>query len=364
MDASFGGEVRYFFQTTGKQFLDNLQELLEVLRDHFGDLLWRGAIIVFIFFCAGLLLRGISFLTSRTMERNKKLLPQYQSRRVDTLMTLTRSAARYLIYFAAFLLALAQFGTGMAQSVLLAVGSIGGIAFGFGAQNLVKDVVTGLFMIFENQFSVGDFIQTEDATGTVEATAIRVTYLRSVKGDQIIIPNGSIQRVINYTRGSYVATITVSTAYEANTRQVMGIMEEALQEYGETHRELIEEMPVVRGIDTFGESSIDISVACKVKPMKQWEVERGMRLAIKETFDRRGVEFPYPRMVTIPWEDHLSPPPAEEDLPPFGWTPAPVPEFEEDELLDAGLEDGEEDDGENGDDGEDDGGEDDGGTLR
>ena len=339
MDSSFSGEIMHFFNTTGVQFWKNLQETLSYLGDHLGDLLWRLFGVVFIFFCANLLLRCISYLTSRTMSKNRQLLPQDQSRRVDTLMTLIRSAARYLIYFVALLLVLGQFGGGMAQNVLLAVGSIGGIAFGFGAQNLVKDVVTGLFMIFENQFSVGDYIQTEDATGTVEATAVRVTYLRSAKGDQIIIPNGSIERVINYTRGSYIATIVVSTAYEANTRQVMGLMEEALREYGEAHQELIEEMPVVRGIDSFGQSSVDISVACKVKPMKQWEVERGMRLAIKEAFDRRGIEFPYPRMVTVPWGEHLSPSPEEEDTPPFGWVPSPAPEFAEEDLLDSGLED-------------------------
>ncbi len=95
----------------------------------------------------------------------------------------------------------------------------------------------------------------------------------------------------------------------------------------------------MRGIDSFGQSSVDISVACKVKPMKQWEVERGMRLAIKEAFDRRGIEFPYPRMVTVPWGEHLSPSPEEEDTPPFGWVPSPAPEFAEEDLLDSGLED-------------------------
>ena len=344
MNPTFSGEVMHFLDTTGAQFLENLRGLLVFLRDNFGNLLWRLAGVVFIFFCAGLVMKGISRLTSRTMEKNRLLLTEDQSRRVDTLMTLIRSAARYLVYFVAFLLVLGQFGNTMVQNVLLAVGSIGGIAFGFGAQNLVKDVVTGLFMIFENQFSVGDYIQTEDAVGTVEATALRVTYLRSAKGDQIIIPNGSINRVINYTRGSYVATIVVSTAYEADTRQVIAMMEEALAEYGEAHRELIEELPVVRGIDALGESTVDISVACRVKPMKQWEVERGMRLAVKEAFDRRGIEFPYPRMVTIPWAEHLSPAPGPAPAPepsptPFGWTPTPAPEFEDGTLLDDTLED-------------------------
>lgn len=309
MEPNAAGEVMYFFQNTWKQFWENLQELLIFLKDNFGNLLWRLLGIVLILLAAQIVMKWISRLTSRTMEKNRKLLSQEQSRRVDTLMTLIRSAARYGIYFVALLLILGQFGNNMAQNVLLAVGSIGGIAFGFGAQDLVQDVVTGLFMIFENQFSVGDYIQTEDATGTVEATALRVTYLRSDKGDQIIIPNGSIQRVVNYTRGSYVALVVISTAYEADTRRVMEIMKEALDEYGRQHEELLEGMPVVRGITAFGASSVDITVACSVKPMKQWEVERGMRLAIKEEFDRRGIEFPYPRMVTIPWGQHASPTP-------------------------------------------------------
>lgn len=344
MNPNLNGEIMHFFNTTGKQFLENLWALLEFFRDNLGNLLWKLLSVVFIFFAAGLVMKWISFLTARTMEKNRAILSTDQSRRVDTLMTLIRSTARYLVYFVAFLLVLGQFGSSMVQSVLVAVGGIGGIAFGFGAQNLVKDVVTGLFMIFENQFSVGDYIQTEDAVGTVEAAAIRVTYLRSAKGDQIIIPNGSINRVINYTRGSYIATIVVSTAYEANTREVIAIMEEALHDYGEAHRDLIEELPVVRGIDALGESTVDISIACKVKPMKQWEVERGMRLAIKEAFDSRGIEFPYPRMVTVPWADHLSPPPEPEKdggdtLTLFGWDPVPAPEFEEGTLLDDSLED-------------------------
>ena len=155
MNPTFSGELMHFLDTTGQQFLENLTELLGFLRDNFGNFLWRLLGVVFIFFCAGLVMKWISKFTAHTMEKNRAILSVDQSRRVDTLMTLIRSAARYLVYFVAFLLVLGQFGGGMVQNVLVAVGGIGGIAFSFGAQNLVKDVVTGLFMIFENQFSVG-----------------------------------------------------------------------------------------------------------------------------------------------------------------------------------------------------------------
>lgn len=354
MDPTINGEIMFIFQNIKGQLTEHFSGLSKYFVENAGHLIWNLLGIFFIFAVAKAVLGWVSHLTSRTMKRSHEKLDEFQSRRVDSIMTLTRSAARYVIYFVALLLVLGQFGNGVVEKVLLAVGSIGGIAFGFGAQNLVKDVVTGLFMIFENQFSVGDFIQTEEATGTVQAIAVRVTYLRSVKGDQIIVPNGSIGRIVNYTRGSYVASITVSTAYEADTRRVMQVMEEALRQYGEEHQDLIEEPPVVRGIDALGESSVDISIACRVKPMKQWEVERGMRLAIKEAFDRRGIEFPYPRMVTIPWADHLAPPPPEdapaEDRP--LWQPSTVPE-EDDEQNDAdgdGLPDGDGEDDDGGDD--------------
>lgn len=300
MDPTLNGEVMFFLQTVKEQLTEHFQGLFLYCKENVGHLIWNLLVIFFIFSAAKAVLRWISFLTSRTMERSHQKLEEFQSRRVDSLMTLTRSAARYLIYFIALLLVLARFGGDTVQKLLLAVGSIGGIAFGFGAQNLVKDVVTGLFIIFENQFSVGDYIQTEEATGTVEAIALRVTYLRSPKGDQIIVPNGSIQRVINYNRGSYVAVITVPTVYENDTRRVIAVMEEALTAYGEAHRDLLEELPVVRGVDTLGSATVDISAACRVKPMMQWEVERGMRLAVKEAFDRHGIRHPYPRVITIP----------------------------------------------------------------
>lgn len=307
MERTFGEEVVYVLELIRDQLAGHFIELLLYAKENAGHIIWELLGIVLIFVIARGALAVVSHFTSRAMEHGHKRLDEFHSRRVDSIMTLTRSAARYFIYFVALMLVLAQFGGDKVQKVLLAVGSIAGIAFGFGAQNLVQDVVTGMFMMFENQFSVGDYIQTEDAVGTVQAIAVRVTYLRSLKGDQIIIPNGSIGRVINYTRGSYMAVITVSVSYEQDTRQVIQVIDEILAEYAEEHRDLIEEPPMVRGIDSFGASTVDLGIICRVKPMKQMEVERGMRLAIKEGFDSRGLEFPYPRLVTVPWGQHYTP---------------------------------------------------------
>ncbi len=283
------------------QFFSRLEGLLTKITQNLGYLLWDILVVALILLLAKVALELVSRLTSSAMKRKAYHVNEYQGKRVDTMMTLLRSIARYMIYFTALLLILQQFGLGKPMENLLMTAGIGSLAIGFGAQNLVKDVVTGFFMMFENQFSVGDYIKTEDSEGTVTATAMRVTYLRSLKGDQIIVPNGSITRVINYTRSSYVAAITVSTAYEADTRQVLHVIDQAVQAYAKEHEDLVIEPPFVQGITNFGDSSVDIGVICKVQPMKQWEVERGMRLAIKELFDELGVEFPYPHMVTVPY---------------------------------------------------------------
>lgn len=300
------GEMTLFFLDTeaplsiGEQLVGKLRELWQGLMQNGGNILWNLLVTAVILLIAKFALQAVSSFTGRAIQKGNLRLSEPQKKRSDTMMTLLRSASRYLIYFVALLLILRQFGFGQTINNLLVTAGIGSLAIGFGAQNLVKDLVTGFFIMFENQFSVGDYVKIDDVEGTVEATAIRVTYLRSLKGDQIIIPNGSISRVINYTRGCYSASITVSTAYEADTRAAMEIIDRAVKRYGEEHGELLEDMPSVTGVTALGESSVEIGVFCKVKPLQQWAVERGMRLAVKEEFDRLGESFPYPHLVVIP----------------------------------------------------------------
>ena len=288
--------------TVSGQFRQNLEELVERIIQNRGNILWGLFLIIVVVLLAKISLKVVSGATGHTLKSPKYQSDTAAAKRMRTLMTLLRSVARYIIYFIALLIVLSILGMGKPLNNLLVTAGIGSLAIGFGAQNLVRDVVSGMFMIFENQFSVGDYIKIDDVEGTVEATAMRVTYLRSAKGDQIIIPNGTITRVINYNKGTSVASITVSTAYESDTRKVIELLERAVNKYAQEYAELIEEPPFVQGITNLGESSVDIGIICKVKPMKQWEVERGMRLAIKEMFDANGVGFPYPHLVTVPYE--------------------------------------------------------------
>ena len=288
--------------TFWEQFTGHFQAALENSGVFLADALWALIKVAAIFLAARFTLAVVSRMTRHVMNSARYHRTESGGKRTDTVMTLTRSFSRYLIYSVALVMALVELGVGDLVNNLIVTAGIGSVAIGFGAQSLVKDMVTGFFLMFENQFSVGDYIKVDGQAGYVEATAMRVTYLRTFKGEQIIIPNGTITRVINYNKGTSVASITVSTAYESDTRKVIELLERAVNKYAQEYAELIEEPPFVQGITNLGESSVDIGIICKVKPMKQWEVERGMRLAIKEMFDANGVGFPYPHLVTVPYE--------------------------------------------------------------
>lgn len=284
------------------QFERNLRQIADTIWRNRGNIVWNLFLILMVLLLSKLILRSVSALTARVLKSPKYQSATPVSKRMKTLMTLLRSVARYAVYFVAFLVILSILGMGKPLENLLVTAGIGSLAIGFGAQNLVRDVVSGMFMIFENQFSVGDYVKIDDVEGTVEATAMRVTYLRSMKGDQIIIPNGTITRVINYNKGNSVAAVTIPTSYESDTRKVIELIDRAVSQYAREHEELIEEPPFVQGITNFNQSSIDIGILCKVKPLKHWEVERGIRLAVKEIFDQNGLSIPYPHLVTVPYE--------------------------------------------------------------
>lgn len=297
MNPDSKSEVIHVAQSVGEQFMQRFNDFIDAVRGGLGDFLWNLFAVIIILMLAKVAMSLVSRATGSVMKQERYHKDISQGKRVDTIMTLVRSVCRYGIYFIAILMILNQYGFAKSLNSLIAAAGIGSLAIGFGAQNLVKDVVTGFFMLFENQFSVGDYIKLDNEIGTVEATAMRVTYMRTFQGEQVIIPNGSINRVINYTRGHNLAKITVSTAYEADTRQVIEILEEAVADYAALNPDLVLEPPVVQGITEFGASSVDIGIICKTPSLMQWQVERGMRLAIKETFDRKGINFPYPHMV-------------------------------------------------------------------
>ena len=151
--------------------------------------------------------------------------------------------------------------------------------------------------MFEKQFLVGDYVKIANYEGTVVSIALRNTYL-DCAGKRVIIPNGEIRDVVNYSKTNNLAIITIPTPYEADTRKVMKIIQNVVDKYYETHPELLtENKAVVPGIDVLNSSSVDITIRVETKPLKHWEVQRDLKLLIKEEFTKKKIDIPYNKLV-------------------------------------------------------------------
>lgn len=225
------------------------------------------------------------------MQEKSKL--QFSERKVKTLSSLTKNILKYVIYFVAVYSILEILGLKMGS--ILAVAGIGSLAVGFGAQSLVKDVITGFFIIFEDQFGVGDYITINNFSGTVEEIGLRVTKIRDFSGDLNIIPNGEITSVTNHSKGAMRALVAVSVSYEEDVDRVIEALNEICTEVKRDRTDLLDG-PKVLGITNFKDSAVEITVVAMAKPMQQWAVERDLRYRIKKLFKDYNIDLPYPHM--------------------------------------------------------------------
>jgi len=221
---------------------------------------------------------------------------QFEQRRLDTLRVLTNNVIGYTVYFLAILMVVKQLGFDL-RPVLVSAGVVG-LAVGFGAQSLVRDVITGFFIIFEDQFAVGDVVTINNFTGTVQEIGLRITRIRSWTGEVHIIPNGSITQVTNFSVQNTLAVVDVSVAYEEDLDHVQKVIEEVAKKAQAESEDIVAE-PQVLGVQAFGPSEVTIRVVAECKPNSHHAVTRKLRAMIKAEFNERGIEIPYPRMVTI-----------------------------------------------------------------
>ncbi|MEG6522730.1 mechanosensitive ion channel family protein [Desulfotomaculum sp. 1211_IL3151] len=218
--------------------------------------------------------------------------------RAQTLAGLLKSVLRYVVYFVATMSIIELFIPNAAKTILAGAGILG-LAVGFGAQNLVRDIITGFFILFEDQYSVGEYVTIADVTGTVEEIGMRVTKVRETGGQLHIIPNGMISQVANYNRGSMLAVVEIGIPYEENIDRVIDLLKAMSAVFAKTWTEDLVEGPDIVGVVRFGESDVVIRITAKTKPMRQWEIERQLRKSIKEVFDQEGIQIPYPRRVLV-----------------------------------------------------------------
>ncbi|MFA5261886.1 MAG: mechanosensitive ion channel family protein [Candidatus Omnitrophota bacterium] len=221
-----------------------------------------------------------------------------------TLIPLIKSLFKYIIYFVAFVLILKTFR--LNPTPILAGAGIVGVVVGLGAQPLINDLVSGFFIIFENLFLVGDYIETGNASGTVEAIDIRTTRLRHLNGQLFILRNGQINEIVNYSKKYIYAVVEVGVAYESDLNRVYATLEETGKILKAENPNVLEPT-LVSGLKKFGESELTIRTITKVKPGTHLTVSCDLRKRIKEAFDRNNIEIPYARRVLIIKNDAANP---------------------------------------------------------
>jgi len=232
-----------------------------------------------------------------------KLYPKLKmdEKKSTTLTGILKSIVKYTVYIITIISILNVLGIPTAP--LLATAGLGGLAIGFGAQSLVKDFFTGFFILFEDQYGVGDFVSIGDMTGTVEDIELRITKIREYNGALHIIPNGEVKTVTNYSRGDSLAIVDIGIAYEVDAERAMAVLRELAERYYNNNLESIVQKPDVLGIIKFNESEVVIRTVVRTKPLMHWKTERELRKQILEIFKDQGIEIPYPRRVIISQEE-------------------------------------------------------------
>ena len=233
-----------------------------------------------------------SRLIDKTVEKQSvsELRFTLDERKSKTIGAVLKSILRYTVYFFGITAILTIIFGGMS----LTFASIGGVAIGFGAQNLVKDIINGFFILFEDQFSVGDYINIEDKGGIVESIELRVTKIRDFNGDLHIMPNGLISRVTNHSRGNMRILVEVDVDSDENIDRVIEVINTTCEKFKKGQPDIVEG-PKVFGITSLKENSVTIRIMGKVKTMKQWECEADLRMEIKKAFKVANIGVPYPR---------------------------------------------------------------------
>ncbi len=218
-----------------------------------------------------------------------KLRFTLDNQKAITIGEVLKSVLKYLVYFLGVTLMFSD----IFSKIPVAVASVGGVAIGFGAQSLVKDLINGLFILFEDQYGVGDHITVGQFTGIVESIGIRTTIIRDFTGDLHLIPNGNVLEVTNHSRGDIRFVVDVKIAYEENVDRAIEIIKETNKSFQEKHSEELRGDIEVLGIVSLNVTGVTIRVVGRAKPLSQWTMERELRKEIRESLDREGIEVPH-----------------------------------------------------------------------
>lgn len=259
-----------------------------------------GLRVVLIVALAYALTRIVTLMVTRfehEVSQGTSLDAMERAKRARTLGTLIRNGSSALIVCVALLMVLRELGLDIAP--VLAGAGVVGLAVGFGAQTLVRDIISGFFLILEDQVRVGDVAAINGQGGLVEAINLRTIVLRDFEGTVHIFPNGSITTLANRSKDFSYYVIDLAVTYGEDTDRVIEIVKkigEALQADDRYGPNILAPLEVV-GVDAFGESSVTVKLRIKTVPLKQWEVGRELRRRILVAFREHGIDFPFPRRI-------------------------------------------------------------------
>jgi len=249
---------------------------------------------------------SIKKIQVRLQSKYEKAAKLEEGKRVNTLIGIVKGTLNIALAAIFVLIFLRELGIDIAP--LLAGAGIIGLAVGFGAQELVRDVISGFFMLLENQLRVGDIVKINDTGGVVEGIELRTITLRDLAGVVHIFQNGKINSLSNMTKEWSGAVFDIGVAYKENADHVISIMKEVAEELrgSDDFKDFMLEPMEVFGLDNFGDSAIVIKARIKAVPGKQWVVGREYRKRLKAAFDKVGIEIPFPHR-TIYWGENSNP---------------------------------------------------------
>jgi small conductance mechanosensitive channel len=246
-------------------------------------------IAVILWIVVGVLVNSI---VKRSIKRFLKK-KDYESR-TTTIGKLITSIARYTVWFIIVLTVLGEFNVNIAP--ILASAGVLGLAIGFGAQTIVKDFISGFFIIFDKVFNVGDLVEIQGFTGNIKALGLRVTVIQNWKGDVKTVSNGDISSVINYSKNNSTAVVEFGVAYETDLQKLNEIMQSFVKVEYDKYPDIVEE-PKFLGVIALADSSINMRLIAKTLTLKHYQIERDLRKDLVEYFKENGITIPFPQIV-------------------------------------------------------------------
>ena len=232
---------------------------------------------------------------SASMKQNENI--PLEEKRLKTLSKLFKSIATYVIYFIAIITCLDM--VGFSIMTILAGAGVVSLAVAFGAQSIVEDLMSGIFIVLENQYSVGEFVSIDGILGTVSEIGMKTTKVLTESGELMIIRNGSVGTVINYSRHAQRRFVTVGIAYEENIENAKAVIQHACDIIGERYKDDFDQLPYVQGVSDLADSSVVIRTTFTSWNWTQDPISRALRQEIKEQLDNAGVEISYPKVQIV-----------------------------------------------------------------